>query len=67
VRAGTAAAARVAATASVSVVAAERMKRIVKFPRSYAGLPRATSEACDAGRARHAHLGITVGVQLITL
>lgn len=73
VRAGTVKAARVAMPAnailpaSVSVVAAERMKRIVKFPRSYAGLPRATSEACDAGRARNAHLGITVGVQLITL
>ena len=67
VRAGTAAAARVAAPASVSVVAAERMKRIRKFPRSYAGPPRATSEACGRRRAQYAHLSITVGVQLITL
>src|SRR5229473_1549270 len=56
VKAGTAAAARVAAPASISVVAAERMKRIRKFPRSYAGPPRATSRVCVAAApSGHAH------------
>ena len=55
VRAGTAAAARVAAPASVSVVAAERMKRIRKFPRSYAGPPRATSRVCMAAAPSGTH------------
>ena len=72
VRAGTVEAARVAMPASailpasVSVVAAERMKRIVSSPVRTRDRPAPLPKRANAGRARSQHLGITIGVHLLT-
>src|SRR5580698_10360492 len=60
--------ATVAAPASASAVAAQRMKRIVSVPRSDAGPPRAVSQARGGPGGRlSAYPGITVGVHSVAL